>query len=183
MDARMLALMLRTVSSAYYRVDHVVKEAALHLVTARIRNYKCVLDSGEFTLGDMICFVGKNESGKTAILEAVEKIHSARPSRADFKETDFPRMLGEQDEDHETVVSAKFELTPDEVKALQDLAGPASVAITADTFTFTRGYNNKGEWLHTWDAEAATTALIEASALPPAEKKLLADVKTPADLI
>jgi len=155
----------------------------VRLVTARIRNYKSVLDSGEFTLGDLTCFVGKNESGKTAILEAIEKIHSARPSRADFKETDFPRMLGEQDEEHEAVVTAKFALAPDEMEALRNLAGPASVCLVSDTFTFTRGYNNKGDWLLTWDNRVATTALIDASDLPAAEKKLLADVTTPSELI
>lgn len=155
----------------------------MRLATIRIRNYKCVLDSDEFSLGDLTCFVGKNESGKTAILEAVEKINSARRSRADFKETDFPRMLGEQDEDHENVITATFELTPDEMKALQDLAGPASAGIASDTFTYTRGYNNEGEWVHTWDYQAAVTAVIKASDLPATEREQLADVTTTSELI
>lgn len=162
---------------------YAIEEVALRLVTVHICNYKCVLDSGVFSLGDLTCFVGKNESGKTAILEAVEKINSVRPSRADFKDTDFPRMLGEQDDDHENVITARFQLSVDEFQALKQLAGPSAAGISSDTFTFTRGYNNKGKWEQTWDHRAAVTALLEASNLPAAEKEQQADVTTTLELV
>jgi len=155
----------------------------LRLVTARIRNYKCVLDSDEFSLGDLTSFVGKNESGKTAILEAVEKINSARPPRADFKETDFPRMLGEQDKEHENVITADFELSHADMDALHDLAGPAAAGISSNTFTFTRGYDNKTDWDLSLDTKAAADALVEFSTLTDAEKKQVGSPSTTQHLV
>ena len=37
----------------------------------RIRAYRCIHDSGEIRVGDLAAFVGRNESGKTTILEAL----------------------------------------------------------------------------------------------------------------
>ena len=45
------------------------------LVDVRIKNYKCILDSETFTVDQMTCLVGKNESGKSAILQALYKLN------------------------------------------------------------------------------------------------------------
>ncbi len=37
----------------------------------RVRAFRCIHDSGEITVGDLAAFIGRNESGKTAILEAL----------------------------------------------------------------------------------------------------------------
>jgi predicted ATP-dependent endonuclease of OLD family len=37
----------------------------------RVRAFRCIHDSGEIKVGDLAAFVGRNESGKTAILEAL----------------------------------------------------------------------------------------------------------------
>jgi len=37
----------------------------------RVRAYRCIHDSGEITVGDLAAFVGRNESGKTTILQAL----------------------------------------------------------------------------------------------------------------
>ncbi|MDE1727214.1 MAG: AAA family ATPase [Thaumarchaeota archaeon] len=37
----------------------------------RVRAYRCIHDSGEIKVGDLAAFVGRNESGKTTILEAL----------------------------------------------------------------------------------------------------------------
>ena len=51
-----------------------------------------VLDSTWFTLGQLTCLVGKNESGKTAVLEALEKLNSVRVERQALHDTEYPRM-------------------------------------------------------------------------------------------
>src|SRR5207244_1254088 len=43
----------------------------MRLKATHITNYKCIEDSGEFSVEPVTCLVGKNESGKTAILEAL----------------------------------------------------------------------------------------------------------------
>ena len=37
----------------------------------RIRAFRCIHDSGEIKVGDLAAFVGRNESGKTTILEGL----------------------------------------------------------------------------------------------------------------
>ena len=37
----------------------------------RVRAFRCVHDSGEINVGDLAAFVGRNESGKTTILQAL----------------------------------------------------------------------------------------------------------------
>jgi predicted ATP-dependent endonuclease of OLD family len=37
----------------------------------RVQSYRCIHDSGEIKVGDLAAFVGRNESGKTTILEAL----------------------------------------------------------------------------------------------------------------
>ncbi len=37
----------------------------------RVRAFRCIHDSGEIKVGDLAAFVGRNESGKTTILEAL----------------------------------------------------------------------------------------------------------------
>lgn len=37
----------------------------------RVQGYRCIHDSGEINVGDLAAFVGRNESGKTTILEAL----------------------------------------------------------------------------------------------------------------
>src|SRR6266851_306056 len=64
----------------------------MRLSKVRVTNFKCVLDSNWFTVDDLTCLVGKNESGKTTLLEALEKLNSVDSNRTDFHLTEYPRM-------------------------------------------------------------------------------------------
>lgn len=46
----------------------------MKLKCIRIRNYKCILDSGPIRADQVTYLVGKNESGKSAIHEALAKL-------------------------------------------------------------------------------------------------------------
>ena len=46
----------------------------MRLTKVRITNYRSVEDSGEVEIGDVTCLVGKNEAGKTAFLQALNKL-------------------------------------------------------------------------------------------------------------
>jgi predicted ATP-dependent endonuclease of OLD family len=41
----------------------------------RVRAYRCIHDSGEIAVGDLAAFVGRNESGKTTILQALTMLN------------------------------------------------------------------------------------------------------------
>ena len=58
----------------------------------RVTNFRSVEDSGEFDIHQVLCLVGKNEAGKTAILQALAGLHphAAMPVSFDV-ERDYPR--------------------------------------------------------------------------------------------
>ena len=64
----------------------------MQLVKIQITNFRSVENSGEFTADSVLCLVGKNEAGKTAILQALAGLnpHPATPIAFD-KERDYPR--------------------------------------------------------------------------------------------
>jgi AAA15 family ATPase/GTPase len=52
----------------------------MRLTTIHVRDYKSIRDSNPFNLGDITCLVGtclvgKNEAGKTALLEAIYRLN------------------------------------------------------------------------------------------------------------
>jgi len=63
----------------------------MKLEKARIENFKCAEDSTEFQVDQVTCLMGKNEAGKTALMEALEKLNPVRGDRSEFTELDYPR--------------------------------------------------------------------------------------------
>jgi len=53
----------------------------MRLVSVRIQDFRCIEDSTEFPIKDVTCLVGKNESGKTAILKALYKLDPTSKAR------------------------------------------------------------------------------------------------------
>ena len=54
----------------------------MKLLSATIENFKCIEDSTEFSLDQVTCLVGKNEAGKTALLEALYKLNPVESEMA-----------------------------------------------------------------------------------------------------
>ena len=64
------------------------------LTCVRVRAYKCIDDSGVVPIEPSVtCLVGKNESGKTAFLEALYRLHPAPSGRRTLFDSlyDYPR--------------------------------------------------------------------------------------------
>ena len=53
----------------------------MKLVSVQIKNYKSIEDSGVFSIRDITCLAGKNESGKTAILQALRRLNPVEPRK------------------------------------------------------------------------------------------------------
>jgi predicted ATP-dependent endonuclease of OLD family len=66
----------------------------MKLRTVRVQNFRSVEDSGEFSVEHQTCLVGKNEAGKTAILQALAGLnpHPATPFAYDI-ERDYPKRF------------------------------------------------------------------------------------------
>jgi predicted ATP-dependent endonuclease of OLD family len=93
--------------------------------------------------------VGKNESGKTAILEALEKLGSVRPGREDFLETSYPRMNWSEYEEASTVdtaIETAWELDAEERAYLGELGGDPA-AFPLKPLVITKDYDNEVKWI------------------------------------
>ncbi len=157
----------------------------MKLRRARIRNFKSALDSVWFSLGDLTCLVGKNESGKTAILEALEKLKSVRPERQNLQQTDYPRMNWSEYEESgatDIAVAAEWELEVDEIEHLVSLLGNESLLMSTSV-TVVKHYDNELEWDLPFDFTQVARYTIESSSLNQAEKEALAGVSTTSDLL
>ena len=66
----------------------------MKLSKVRVTNFRSIEDSGEFEVGQLLCLVGKNEAGKTAIEQALAGLnpHPSTPIAYDL-ERDFPRRF------------------------------------------------------------------------------------------
>ena len=120
------------------------------LRSIRVRTYKNILDSGEVEIQpDVTCLVGKNESGKSALLQALYRLN---PVSTGHPETfvdlrDYPRR--EFARDRESVaercpIAATFELEDDDVRAVEGLLGPG--ALPTRRVTVARSYGDRLVW-------------------------------------
>ena len=86
----------------------------------RIQNYKKVGDSGWITTGDLVCLVGKNESGKSSIFRGLSKLNPSDGEKYDgLKEFPRRRYTSEFKQRDWPVSSVEFSLTEAEGKELQ----------------------------------------------------------------
>jgi ABC-type transport system involved in cytochrome c biogenesis ATPase subunit len=116
------------------------------LTRFRVRRFRNVLDSGDIVVeGDVTCLVGKNESGKTALLQALEQLNAARPGRFDL-EDQYPRWLLIPDRKSGLVgealpIEATFRLEEDDRAAIEELAGDGAPEV--DTITVAVRYDGQ----------------------------------------
>jgi len=104
----------------------------MKLRKVRVREFKSVWDSNEFEVDRVACLVGKNESGKTVILQALYRLNPIVDDEGEFDVTDdYPRSEVENyQQDVESkrrqpaeVVEATFELNAAELDAIRDEYG------------------------------------------------------------
>lgn len=119
----------------------------MKLNEVRVRNYKVIDDTGWVTVDDLTCLVGKNESGKTVFMQALERLNpSYGPGEFDpFEEFPRHRWLDYKDrheEDPAPVTSARFELEPADVDRIEAEYG----AVKRREVTVTKDYNNDLHW-------------------------------------
>lgn len=121
----------------------------MKLVKVRIKNFKCILDSTDFSIDQLTCLVGKNESGKSAILQALYKLNSVDSNEKYNALYEYPKMyLTDYEsgniEDGDTVVISEWHLDSSEKAEFESTWGASSLENGA--ITVASGYTNKREW-------------------------------------
>ena len=100
----------------------------MRLTNVRVQNYRCIRDTGWFCVEqDKTILVGPNEAGKTAVLEALQRINCPDGVKGFDPLRDYPRKLYNTDiqsqkRDHSEIpiVSANFALEPDDLVGFPD---------------------------------------------------------------
>jgi predicted ATP-dependent endonuclease of OLD family len=115
------------------------------LTRARITNYKSIDDSGWFDIENVTCLVGKNESGKTAVLHALTKLNPVGGS-GDFHLTDYPRhgyvrYKRQHELEPAVVVRAEFVLSDDEISEVEVAYGTG--ILKSRTILVEKDYKNE----------------------------------------
>jgi energy-coupling factor transporter ATP-binding protein EcfA2 len=94
----------------------------MKLVQFRVQNYKKIRDSGWVTVGDLTVFVGKNESGKSALFRGLSKLNPSDGERYDgLKEFPRRRYTDEFRSQDWPVATGVFALNDSERRALAEL--------------------------------------------------------------
>ena len=161
----------------------------MKLTTVRVTHFRSVEDSGEFNTPHTTCFVGKNEAGKTAILQALASLnpHNSTPFTLD-RERDYPRrFLTRYDErhpdEHARAVRTVWELEDTEVEAIEDEFGPE--ALIGRSVSASRLYETAvPTWESTsFDSAKALVHLIDEAKFNASEKAPLRRASNSQELL
>ena len=82
----------------------------------RVRAYRCIHDSGEITVGDLAAFVGRNESGKTTILQALTLLNKEET----LSDLDLCDEMAEELKEEMKLAEGEFELSQNETKMIKE---------------------------------------------------------------
>ena len=148
----------------------------MKLTRIRIREFKSIQDSTEVKIGDVTCLVGKNESGKTALLQALYRLNPLIEEDGNFDVTDdYPRRaVSDYKNDVEAgrresaqVVQAIYALESDDINAVEEVFGSECLKDENPAVTLHKGYSNEVEFSGpNVDDKAALTHLVKAAGLP-----------------
>jgi hypothetical protein len=152
---------------------------SVRLETVHVTNFRCVDDSQEFKIADVTCLVGKNESGKTAILQALEGLLPYEASKTQYnKLRDYPRKhLSEYADPHPAgheaeVVRTVWKLNKDDVAAVEELLGPG--CLQGDTIEVSKTYEQDAPtWYVKVDLRKAVGFLTDQCGVDAEERQKL----------
>jgi predicted ATP-dependent endonuclease of OLD family len=158
----------------------------MKLINAQVTDYKCIDDSNSVEFGQVTCFVGKNESGKTTFLQALAKLNPLEGSGT-FGELDYPRKrlrdyrAKKADEESVVAVTATFELTKQEMEKLEAEFGEG--VLSKHTFTVSKYYEDAKQYFSLpINEKKVLSHFLSAQQLSADTAKKIAASTTVADL-
>lgn len=100
----------------------------MRLVSFRVRLFRNIVDSGDVPVENVTALVGKNESGKSALLQALHHLNPAKPAVALNLLDEYPRWLKKEHEiagtiDQAVPITAVFDLADEDLSELRQQLG------------------------------------------------------------
>jgi len=116
----------------------------MQIKSFRIQKYRHIQDSGEVVLdGLLTCIVGKNQSGKTALLRSLHKFNPHNDDPYDLRR-DWPRGERRQKDPNQIVCTVKFQLDQEEIAALKAIA---ETDLKTDIVAISKDYDGNFEFV------------------------------------
>lgn len=119
----------------------------MKLKSFQVKLFRNVIDSGVVSVDAVTALVGKNESGKSAILQGLHHLNPAKPSVALDLLDEYPRWLKKEHEisgeiESAVPISAIFELSDHEVTYIESQFGEG--VLKSSEVVASRSYANPG---------------------------------------
>lgn len=108
----------------------------MRLLRARVQNFKSIDDSGWVDIDEVTCLVGKNESGKTAFLQALAKLNPVPGQDGSFDVTlEYPRKRlnrykREHDNEPATAIEAVYAMDEAQIAEIEREFGEGCLIAT-----------------------------------------------------
>lgn len=134
----------------------------MQLKTFQVTNFRSVLDSGTINVERSVCLVGKNEAGKTALLQALTGLHPHPSTSFSYNvERDYPRLnlnayQKEARDQEATVVTTEWTLSDAERHHIDALLGPDW--LSSGTVRLSRRYKDAGP---RWDLSLNFSGILD----------------------
>jgi hypothetical protein len=156
----------------------------MRLDSLRVQNYRCIEDSGWVSIDGLVCLIGRNESGKTAFMEAVQTLNPAYEGDGYAPYDDYPRgewteYANRHEDDPDVVASARLELDAADVEAVEEAHGDV---LAGRSVTVSRDYENRTQWDLDLEEGACLAHLREEHDLPEALESRLSGVDALSEL-
>jgi len=161
----------------------------MRLISVRIKNYRSIEDSGVVPVDRITCLVGKNESGKTAFLQALHLLNPLNPLNGktrfhdvmDYPSRRFSDYKKVRDDEPANVVTAEFDLSDSEVAAVADEFGRD--VLRGRRVTVTAGYTSTETFAASYNERAAIKHLVAELELPASDRDRARTASTVASLV
>ncbi|MBA7568620.1 hypothetical protein ES708_10354 [subsurface metagenome] len=160
----------------------------MKLLSVQLSDYKCIRKSCQFDISDITCLVGKNESGKTAILEALYRLNPVIQNQSDFNvDDDYPRIdvedyrlaVADGKSEPAIVTRATFALEQGDLKKIEaDFPG----IIAQPELILSKGYANELYAELTINEDVVVEGLLKKAKLSAQALKTLVRCSTVNDL-
>lgn len=102
----------------------------MKLSSFHIKEFRSIIDSSEVKVGDITCLVGKNEAGKTTVLDALYRLrpyvgkHEGYNVDDDYPRTeveDYKHDVAQKRREPVDVVEATFDFEPADIECRETL--------------------------------------------------------------
>jgi predicted ATP-dependent endonuclease of OLD family len=148
----------------------------MKLRSVRVKMYRNILDSSEVQIDDKVtCLVGKNESGKSAFLNALWRLMPARTNPTFSIPDHYPAWLEKRhrnegvDQGEVTPIEVKLEWEASDVKCMEEKFG-TNVVKVGSAIKLSKTYNNEFTWDNDINEKQALKNFLKKLKLPSAEE-------------